>query len=169
MNWNKRKNNLLSKSLSLKTKSKETNQTTLLIFRVCLLQFDAGCGEFCVQGRGDSVSVHSTETSNTDSGRGSNEDTEQCRQNQPPDAVDPTCRTGRYNGRYRVCDVVSSGSDGDGDGGDDGYDTDDGDDDGNDGDDFDDGDDDLIVIVKMMASIIFYYCYYHLTSKRRTL
>ncbi|KAK2189783.1 hypothetical protein NP493_97g03029 [Ridgeia piscesae] len=57
-------------------------------------QLDASCAEYCVQGRGDSISVHSTETSNTDSGRGSNDDPELTRRSLPPDSVD---RTSRYN------------------------------------------------------------------------
>ena len=90
---------LLSLSLSNKNESENTNRVTVLILYFLGFQFDANCGEYSIQGRGDSVSVHSTETSNTDSGRGSNEDPELHRQNLM-DSTEPTSRVGHYNGRW---------------------------------------------------------------------
>ena len=71
----------------------------MLIIYLFVFQFDANCGEYSVQGRGDSVSVHSTEASHTDSGRGSNEDPELHRQNLM-DPAEPPARAGHYNGRW---------------------------------------------------------------------
>ena len=91
---------LLSLSLSNKNESENTNRVTVLILYFLVFQFDAAnCGEYSVQRRGDSVSVHSTETSNTDSGRGSNEDPELHRQNLM-DPAEPPARAGHYYGRW---------------------------------------------------------------------
>ena len=90
---------LLSLSLPNKYESENTNRVTVLILYFLGFQFDANCGEYSVQRRGDSVSVHSTETSNTDSGRGSNEDPELHRQNLM-DSTEPPARAGHCNGKW---------------------------------------------------------------------